>query len=62
MVPDMQNPGRQPRASRDCLERLSPYSPTASARRVQSLMIRYRLSHSTAAVVARLAYGEARDD
>ena len=62
MVAHMQNPGLAPRASRDCFGRPSHRLPTASDWRVQMLASRFCLSPWMARDVARLCFGEDRND
>lgn len=61
--PEMRNPGLAPRASRDLLcAGWSRSSITASDLRAQTLGVRYRLSPWMARDIARLCFGEGRDD
>ena len=62
MAPQMQNPGLQPRASRDQLVGCSHRSFTAPDWRWQLLADRYRLPSSMAREVAMQCFGERRDD
>lgn len=61
--PEMQNPGLAPRASRDLLSLgWSHRSSTASDSQAQMLTSRFCLSPSMARDLARLCFGEARND
>jgi len=66
MTTKKQNPGWQAGASRVARAAIhhssSQPSSTAPDQRVQILIARYRLSHWTAREVARLCFGEGRDD
>lgn len=55
---DMQNPGLQPRAMRDCFGWPSQTSFTASDRQAQTLAGRFCLSPWMARDMALLCYGE----
>jgi hypothetical protein len=60
---EMQNPGLQPRASRDLLSAgWSHHSLTASDLRAQTLVARFCLSPWMAQDIARLCYGEGGHD
>lgn len=58
MSPKMQNPGLQPRVSRDCFGGPSPHFPTASDWQAQTLASRFCLSPWIARDVAWLCFGE----
>ena len=58
----MQNPGLAPRASRDCFGRPSHRFLTASDWRAQMLAARFHLSPWMARDMARLCFGEGRND
>jgi hypothetical protein len=61
--PQMQNPGRQPRASRELLsEGWSQDVLTTSGLRAQMLVSRYGLPLSIASHVASLCFGEGCND
>lgn len=60
MVADMQNPGGQAGASRDCFGGPSLPSPTAFDWRAQMLASRFYLSPWMARDVAQLCFGEGR--
>ncbi len=62
MAAHMQNPGLAPRASRDCFGGPSHLFPTASDWRAQMLAYRFCLSPWMAQDVARLCFGESRND
>lgn len=62
MAAHMQNPGLPPRASRNQLGSWLHLSPTSSERQAQMLAGRFRLSPFIARDVARLCFGEARND
>jgi hypothetical protein len=62
MEPQMQNPGWQAGASRDCFGRPSHRFLTASDWRAQMLARRFRLSPWMARDIARLCFGEGRND
>lgn len=61
--PEMQNPGLAPRASRDLLCSGWSHRPsTASDSQAQMLAARFCVSASLARDLARLCFGEARND
>ena len=62
MKPQMQNPGLEPRVSRDQLGGCSHHFPTALGWRWQLIASRYRLPSSTARQVELLCFGEGCDD
>lgn len=62
MDPHMQNPGLAPRASRDCFGRPTLRFLTPSDWRAQMLARRFRLSPWMAQDLARLCFGESRND
>lgn len=62
MTGQMQNPGLAPRASRDCYGRPSHLPFTASEAREQMLACRFCLSPSMVRDVARLCFGEVKND
>jgi hypothetical protein len=62
MAPHMQNPGLAPRASRDCFGRPSHRCLTAPDWRAQMLAARFHLSPWMARDMARLCFGEGRND
>ena len=61
-MPDMQNPGRQPRASRDHFAGGSHLLTTSWHWREQALVSRFGLSPSMAREVSWLCFGEGCDD
>ena len=62
MAPHMQNPGLAPRAPRDCFGRPSHPFSTASDWRAQMFASRFYLSPWMALDMARLCFGEGRND
>ncbi len=62
MSPHMQNPGQAPRASRNQLGGWLHSSPTASEWRAQMLATRFCMSPWMARDIARLCFGEGRND
>jgi hypothetical protein len=62
MVPQMQNPGLAPRASRDCFGGRSQPLRTAAECRAQMLASRFCLSLCMARDVAQLCFGESHND
>tara|TARA_R110002167_G_scaffold38054_13_gene118783 strand:+ start:179 stop:367 length:189 start_codon:yes stop_codon:yes gene_type:complete len=62
MTPETQNGGLPPAASRHQYVDLLQFPSTASERQVQFLICRFGLSPWAAQEVARLCFGEARDD
>jgi len=62
MTAETQNGGLQPAASRHQNVDLLQYPSTASERQVQFLTCHFGLSPCIAQEVARLCFGEARDD
>ena len=62
MAPEMQNPGWQAGASRDCFGGPSHLFLTASDRRAQIFASRFCLSPWMARDMARLCFGEGSND
>lgn len=62
MTAQMQNPGCQPRASRDHFAQRSQSSLTASELQAQFLASRFSLPPSMAREVSRLCFGEGCND
>lgn len=62
MAAETQNGGLQPAASRHQHVDLLQFPSTASERQVQFLICRFGLSPWIAQEMARLCYGEVRDD